>query len=512
MKHLICISASLIAGISLHASSGTAPTDSTITGRLIHDTSIWEQSGSMAFTNPSLKPFERNYSISRLSAGYTGRHESTRLHAENGNNENIGFFDATAYIRSGKNTLWGNARYDNGRIHDISWNESADTDIIYPYLSADETGGYMNLEHYCFSGGFASCNGRIAWGGTIGYKAGLYYRDIDPRPRNVTGCLDAALGMSINIMSSHFAGLSVNFRKYKQSNSIIFQSEMGQSKIYHLTGLGTYYHRFSGASSSTYYTGYRYGASLNIYPASGKGMTASLGLSRFSFDHILRDLNKLPMSSVWHDRLDAQIAWCGSTGDSRYGAEATWSASRRHGKENIFGDPVSSTYPQIGSIEMYADNRYGGLFSVVYERSIKRLTLAVRPSIDYHHRCSVYAIPTRQWLINRAGYGSEAKVSWLISPKVLLSIDARYRHSAPTSASLSLDGIGESEVERILVDTVRNNFAAASATVNSIGITLNADYALTGNYALGLSADWIHDRYNALASQDLLNLSIVLSF
>lgn len=512
MRKLSLISAIMLAGAFIASASDQDSAGVAITQRLMAEASIWRQSGGRSFDNPSLKPFERDYSLSHVSAGYSGRFESTRLYAGNGNNENTGYFDATAYIHSGKNTLWGNARYDNGRTHDIGWNESADAEIIYPYLSADETGGYMNQEHYSFSGGFASYNGKIAWGGTIGYTAGLYYRGIDPRPRNITGKLDASLGISINLWHGYLAGVSANFRKYKQSNSIIFQSEMGESKIYHLTGLGTYYYRFSGASNSTYYTGYRYGATANIFPASGKGLIASISLSRFTFDHILRDLNKLPMSSVWHNQLDAQIAWRGSSGSSRYEAEATWTAYRRHGEENIFGDPASSTYPQIGSLDMYADNSYGGTLSATYEHTINKATLSVMPSACYLHRSQLYAVPARQWLVNTIGYGSDIKASWLMSKELFLSLEARYRHYSPTNSALTLNNSGESDIDQNLINTLKNDFAAASATVNSLGITLKADYAITKDYALGISADWNHNRYNSLSSQNLMDVSIVFMF
>ena len=274
---------------------------------------------AQSYENAAIKQWMLPVSHNSLALSYAHDKQSQAVNPQLGDGSNIGAFDANAYIKNGSSTIGGRAYYNNGKQYNIECNETSDAELIYPYFTTDEIGGDMNVERYYFGGGFADRHGRVAWGGTLSYLAGLYYRSVDPRPRNVTGTLDASLGIAYNFVSDYFAGVSGNFRKYKQSNDIEFVSEMGLSIIYHATGLGTQYNRFAGTGDNAYYNGYRYGFTANVYPASGRGFVASVGVSRFTFDKILTDLNRLPLNSVWHNALTAEIGYAHEVGNHSFG-------------------------------------------------------------------------------------------------------------------------------------------------------------------------------------------------
>ena len=64
-------------------------------------------------------------------------------------------------------TLWGNASYKNQELRKVRWNESVDSDLLYPYFTADAVGGDLHSEQYAFMGGFANngndCIGVSVW-------------------------------------------------------------------------------------------------------------------------------------------------------------------------------------------------------------------------------------------------------------------------------------------------------------------------------------------------------------
>lgn len=448
-----------------------------------------------SYDNPAVKQWMMSVSYSELALSYKHDSQSEAVNPQLGDGSNIGSFDADAYIKNGTSTLWGRAYYHNGKQFNITSNETSDAELIYPYFTTDEIGGDMNIEQYYFAGGFADTRGRLTWGGTLSYLAGLYYRNIDPRPRNVTGCLDAAVGLTYRVVSDYNVGASLNFRKYKQSNDIEFVSEMGSSVIYHATGLGTHYNRFAGTGEAAYYNGYRYGATANIYPQNGSGLIASLGVSRFTFDKILTDLNHLPLCSVWHNALDMQVGYSSNKDRHTAAVALNYNFSRRHGKENIFGDASTSIYPKIGYLEMYADNRYKlgltGLYE--YHDSQNRL-LSVMPNVGYTHQRQVYADPRREMLLNDVSASLDIKGAISPSEKWLVSAQVGYGYVSPlSSCDLLISEAIDSETS--LISASEQYYNHFSNNQSQVSANISATRSLNKQYALQLAVDYVYSRY-----------------
>lgn len=509
MKQLsICILTSIIPSVALAAAAdSTSVVDRTVEAmRPAH--TIFARS----FDNPAVKQWMLPTSHNSIAISYAHDKQSEAVNPQLGDGSNVAAFDADAYIKHGSSTLWGSAFYRNGKQYNIECNETSDASLIYPYFTTDEIGGDMNLEQYYFAGGFADTRGSVAWGGTLSYLAGLYYRNVDPRPRNVTGCLDASLGVAYRTVSDYFTGVSVNFRKYKQSNDIEFVSEMGSSIIYHATGLGSHYYRFAGTGDAAYYNGYRYGATANFYPASGSGLIASVGVSRFTFKKILTDLNRLPLNEVWHNELNAQLGYSMTKGNSTGSVAVCYDVYRRHGKENIFGDAATSIYPQIGYLEMYADNYYDFSLQGLYEyRDAKNRLLSVAPKVGYSHNRQVYADPRRDWLLNKVD--AAATVTGAIAPakQWLLSAELGYELSAPLSSS-ELIVTGETVSEMSLIDVLQRSFAYQSENQHRYNISVSATRTLTERYALQLAVDYTRTQYANSVHGNTIISSIKLIF
>ncbi|MDE7408149.1 MAG: hypothetical protein K2M76_06980, partial [Muribaculaceae bacterium] len=397
---------------------------------------------------------------------------------------------AETYTKYGASTLWGYGRYVNGRVKNMVWNETADPYIVYPYILADSIGGDMNREQYEFCGGYAAHSGRWAWGMEMSYLAKLEYRGVDPRPRNVVGQLDVSAGLGYMVANDYYAGVSLRLRKYKQSNDVEFKSEMGVDKIYHLTGLATHYYRFAGTGLSTHYDGYRYGVSADVYPRSGRGVFMSCVVSRFSFDNILTDLNKLPLASATHRAIDVEAGWLNPS-DSHYcGVVAVLSAYRRHGRENIFGDAASTIYPQICSTEMFADNYVSvscrGTWGLLYNAASR---IGVVAGGGWHRRTTAYVSPWRHTLVSKADVGcgvmGDVKLQrgWILSAECSVDVDM------PVECGMAMNDADDAELMQ-LVNMERRIHAVASMRRLATNAAAYIGHAVGRRYMIQLGVRW----------------------
>ena len=247
----------------------------------------------------------------------------------------------------------------------------------------------------------------------------------------------------------------------------MFMSEIGEAKVYHLTGLGNRYERFTGSGYSNYYNGHRYMARITLVPASRSGLSLDAEVSRFTFDHILKDLNRLPMASVWHNELRLHGAWRTIGPVHSFGVKAEGGAYRRHGSENIFGDAVTGTYPQIGSLEMYADNLKEVSAALLYEHTAQSLTWSVTPAWGYTHRSEMYASPyASRKLISHRGDVTAAVAS--AGKAWYWRLEARYGAA----------------------------FGIEPGTLHDAGASLTVSRKLRGDHAIGIKAGYRHARYS----------------
>jgi len=411
---------------------------------VVQDSLRADQWLTVAWQNPAVVQLSRSQGENSVGAGLALRDENDNdtsrpmLDVQRGDYSFVWSLGARTHIKHGKSTLWGHARYDNGFTRGISWNETSDLDVVYPYVLADSvTSARLKLECYSFGGGYAASNGNLYWGATIDYTAGLHYRSVDPRPRNVTSDLNLSAGIGKRLGINYVAAVSLHFKKYKQTNNVAFYSELGHDKIFHLTGLANDYGRFAGTGESTYYNGYRWGATVNAFPVSRRGVAAAIDVSRLAFDNILTSLNKLPLAHVTHNALAGELAWL----DGNWGVRALLTASRRVGTENVFGDASSAIYPQIGSNDMYHQNRFGAQVDASWSHLLSPSLLAhVNPLVAYNHVNEIYADPQCQWLINTLSWGAHADVTWALGRFVpALRLGALLNN--PTSSKLMFNQV-----------------------------------------------------------------------
>lgn len=504
-KHIIIIAAIIVAG---SATAQEAVDTAGVMQRVVSSNSETERLLQLAWGNPAVMQFKRNYSLSEVKVGYNSRSENHAVNVQQGEGDHTLVFDAETYMKHRNSTLWGEAYYNNGRIKGINWNETSEPQMVQPYLLADSVGGKMNVERYSFMGGWAHYNGRLALGASIGYTAGLYYRNVDPRPRNVTANLHVQAGIGYNVWHGYVLAASFNYKKYKQTNNVAFYSELGSDKIFHLVGFTNDYSRFAGTGIQTYYNGNRLGATLNFHPTGGSGFSASIDASRFSFNNIITQLNKLPMAHLTHNELQAEAGWV----DTNWGVKAHVEASRRVGTENIFGDPAGSVYSQIGTLDMSFQNTFGAVVDGVWQHCFGSIMIAAHPTVGYYHYNEIYVDPATSKQINTMNYAftlrGATRLGWRTHLVLMLGVD----HIAPTSSSLELNSDDVKPELAGLERAVQSTFNYLSGSRTSLLAGLDVTVAINTKYALRGKASWQRTAYIMNTHRNEIDFSLGFLF
>lgn len=507
---IVTLAVSAAAFASVADTSGVASPD--INGRIAARADLMWRMAPQPVANPALRQWMLPDSYSSLAAGYSLKHESEAIDIQRGYGSCFWGVEADSYIKHRTSTLWGAAAYRNGRQRGLNWNETSDVDLVYPYFIADSIGGDMHAEIYSFSGGYADHTDRWAWGVTLGYNAGLYYRNIDPRPRNTTGRLDISIGGAVRIAASPYrAGVSLSYRKYKQSCDIEFVNEMSDSRVWHLTGLGTHYERFAGNGYTHYYNGNRWGVSLDLFPQTRKGAVASLGYDAFSFDHILTSLNKLPLQSAADRRLMVMAGWLAPAEVCDWAVTASLRMGKRIGTENIFGDPASGIYPQIGSLDLYTHSLTDAAINLLYQWHMPEGTLlSAAPSVVWSRSRETYADPHRHLQLGAVTPSVRLQAAHGFGRLWRGRLSARYAYSVAAGCSSALPFDSRNPAGMQAID--RRRYEILSKNHSLLEINADASRAVGSGYALMLSASYSRGCYAGGISADMADVSISFIF
>ena len=165
--------------------------------RNLRNNSFGETFFDLLYRNPAEKYYQHALTLTEANAIVEYSAEDQPILLQEGDGLIRGSFDVDSYIVLKNRKLWGQAYYRNGVKRNVVWNETSDYDWVYPYVLGDSVGGDLRCEEYYFAGGYAREYARVTWGGTLDYRAAVEFRNIDPRPKNVVGELNASLGISL---------------------------------------------------------------------------------------------------------------------------------------------------------------------------------------------------------------------------------------------------------------------------------------------------------------------------
>ena len=448
---------------------------------------------SRIYGNPAMMPERHPVSLG-MAEGVFMRHHGSRMATEfdPSEGESKGMFRARAYIHAGSSTVWGEARYENGFQRDVTFCESSDYAMVYPYVQATQSGGNLNLERYAFSGGWAGRTGK-KWtlGASLAYEAGLYFRKIDPRPRNVTGNLRLTAGVSFRVSPNRLLGAFLKMKRYTQSSSITFVSEMGSEPVYHLTGLGNHYARFDGLGSKMNYTAYVWTGGVQTAPRS-RGLYASATLEGTSLRCLISDLNKLPMARVSQTTISASAGWLSPGHFLSWGVAIEWDYSRRNGFESIFGDAASSVFPCIGELKMYADDRrQAGLTGVLEIHSPAAGRISLSPRLGWSRRREIYRSPRSLLRVSRWEAGAALRCSRRSGKRILLSAEVAADLLISCSSGLHLPSVNK-EIDIALQEQTKIYYDASSRRATQLSASGRFLWSISKVYAVALAGGYSH--------------------
>ncbi len=374
------------------------------------------------FSNPALQKFKLPFSLSAISLSFKRDSKPKSLAPFEGEGEGTAGIETKAYIHSRSAVIFGEASYRNGTLFNLQWNEQGNDDIFHPYIIADATGGNLREEQYEFSAGYNILSGKFSWGISGGYLATLSYRQVDPRPKTSLGDLFVDLGFGYKFRDNLIAACAAGFEKIRSHTEISFVNELGQSKIYHLTGLGTHYNRFVGSGSNVYNDLYNFKGSLNLLSISNSGPFFTIDGEWGMCKNVIVDLNRIPLATLKNEKLSMQLGWRSKQSAIVWGSDATVSLNIRRGYEGIFGDPLSSSFPKIGELEMYFSHNQSWVLHGFVEFHNPRYLPFLSASLDFTRRKDTYQEPFRQFLAQGLSANLIAGASVMFANKHLLSV------------------------------------------------------------------------------------------
>ncbi len=462
---------------------------------------------TLTWVNPAMKAYESGTSLSQVQGEFHWREDGNAgaINPQLGTGETTWKFDASSYMKYKTSTLWGHASYENGKTRNVTWNETSDLTTVYPYVLADSVGGDMKLERYNFSGGWTDTYGRWDLGATMGYTAGLYYRSVDPRPRNITARLEAAVGAGYHVSDAVLVSAMVGFEKYKQTNAVEFYSDLGSRRLLHLAGLASHYARFAGNGLSTYYKGYTWHGGLNLMVQEHWWLSAVA--THTSMEHVLRDLNNLPIVDLNHNEINAEAAYFAST-ELAFVANAR--VARRVGTENIFGEPSSGVYDQIASHDRYFNNIFAASLQAQYTMPLGSVRLQLVPQVGYDHNNQYHNTLDNREYTSRLMGGAQVKALCNVG-KHLITAHVKATYSDSVSDDWDIVVTDDEMQPIVAMEQHLHDLAAASQVYTQAGVSLTSQLPRS-KMMLRASLQWQRTGYTSSYTQNEVAATVGVVF
>ena len=361
--------------------------------------------------------------FTQAGASWNGRSETTPLFQEEGKGLQEGQVNIRTLVRlDSLQAVRGSVRYTNGVKREVNWNSSSDYFVVYPYVIADTLGGNVNKEEYYFSGGYSARHGRFHWGVEGAYRALHEYRMVDPRPRNIVSDLQVKASAGWRLLPGYVLEATAGYRRYSQTQSMAFISQRGKnSAVFHLTGLGNHFARFSGTTDTymnTRYAGNGFSAGLAWSPVGQTGWEAGAEYSLLDLVHYLPNLNQVPYTEAYTRNLLARGAYVSRDGNLAWKAGAQLQYEWRQGLESILDNGSSGYLKELGRFLMFSSDY---LSAEVYGFLEWKRQWTAQGRVQYGSFGAQYAYPARSSarsglnVLLEAAYRLE-KGHWFVSP------------------------------------------------------------------------------------------------
>lgn len=151
---------------------------------------------------------------------------------------------ANGYARSASTTFFGNAAFTSGKDKGQGWSTARYTDLYWPYIVADSTGGNPQYEKYNLMGAYAFQIGKWDLGVSGTYKGDFAFRQNDPRVENTTTWLTLKGGAAYHFYG-HLLSANAEYLLHRQHIDLKHFRSGQFTKNFTEYGFGMYDYLFS---------------------------------------------------------------------------------------------------------------------------------------------------------------------------------------------------------------------------------------------------------------------------
>ena len=472
---------------------------------LVEHTSLGRWPMLEAMRNPALHGPGYHTPFSQLELGIDVQHQSQAFVPEKGTGYILPYLGvSTFHPLNGHSTVWGEASYMTGKVHDIRWNSTSDYDLLQPYVLADTLGGDTRRERYSVSGGYATNISRWLLGAEMLVRAEQEYRGRDPRMRGIVTDVTLRLGGGCD-WGRYRLGAAFEGNIYKQTNSVAFYREEGVIPEYQMTGLGTEYNRFSGDKRSLYYDGGGVALMLHASPTSHSGPWADVTLDEHRYHRQLAEYNSMPLTDLYNEHVGATIGW---KQEKNYSLALFGHIdyTRRTGNEHVGGTSDARYFPVIACLTMYKSHILDSYLGALYGKS--HWTVGI--SAGYKSQNEKYIYPERQMNASHAYGKVQGQCFVRPSGKLLLTVDAHAACRVKTGDKLVMPF---ANMDAAFTSLIQHKHRFATANYTDFGAKVRADYALKqSRYGLFAEAGGAMTLCSASEHLAALHCSIGITF
>ena len=307
---------------------------------------------------PSLMRYAYRDNLTTARAGYLWRRNSQLESIPEGLAAQQLVLRASSFMHlSARVTTYGCASYRYERARDITFLNSSDFDITFPYTSATEAGGTNRESSYSFSGG---CDIALPLG-TLGlevrYRAMQTHRIKDPRPLNIVSDFSGRVGFSVPLSASYLLAAMVNVDVYKQSCDVSVYNPQDEPLYLLMNGIGNSFLRHNISDSPTLYRLHGYGGMVALRPTGPAGVW---GAARFTWKTLYRyavNANIAPINFYTEPSWQAYLGYIYPVNGWHLGATLAYTHLLRLGNDYILGTSDVREYRLLGSVPNYAHER-----------------------------------------------------------------------------------------------------------------------------------------------------------
>ncbi len=414
----------------------------------------------LVYENPAHQPLRFDSSFSSLAVGYEENRSDSQYLMQTGAGERFAEFEALSYVRlDNRSCAWGEARYRNGLQFDVKWNENADYERVFPYVTADTIGGNLNYESYYFKGGYGIQLNRFSVGVQMAYSSALHYRQTDPRPKDNSVNINATVGGSCKMTARYSLGVHVFAERYTQNQTIAFLDPLGSVPVYHMSGLGMHYVRFAGTRTEAAYKGRSYRGGITLKRLGETGVDAGLQVENYKLQKQLPSLSNAPINDVDQMKYEMAIVWK----LRRVQLQLDGSYSVRSGSERIYDDGTTNWH-EITSTTPYKYAEKQVMAAVLLQPFAgRRWKLELMPSAGYRQEEENY-YPLRLQAFDRVGLRLAAGLRCRLERHLFsFGVQGGWLHCLS-----SIQRVENSDYFPYSDEMLRRNYANLSADLNSL--------------------------------------------